>query len=170
VTTASGTLRKKIHPPGDPLDERTAGRRASERGQAREGGPEPDRPAGLGAVDLPQQRKAVRGQDRAADSLQEAGRDQHAEARRDSAEDRGHREGDDARDERLAPAVAVSEPAAHEVERRQRQRVRQVDPLLAGQPEAEVLANRRQRDDDDGGVDEGERRAEGGGREREPAR
>ena len=99
-------------------------------------------------------------QHRAAHSLQRPAADQHGLARRERREQRRQREEDDADDERAAEADAVADRAADEVEGRERERVGEVDPLLAAEAEPEVLLHLRQRHDHDRRVEERERRAE----------
>ena len=69
---------------------------------------------------------------------------------------------------RPAP-VAVSDRPGRQVERRERERVGEDDPLLPGEAEVEVALDRRQRDEDDRGVDERERGADDAGGEGQPA-
>ena len=96
----------------------------------------------------------------AADSLQRPAADQHALARRERREQRCQGEEDDADDERATEADAVADRAADEVEGRERERVREVDPLLTAEAEPEVLLHPRQRHDHNRRVEERERRAE----------
>ena len=117
--------------PRDPLDERPAGRRAEDRCDARERGPEPDRVPRVLAVGGPEERERVRGQERARDALERPRDDQDGLVRRRPGEERGEREAARARDEDAPPAVAVADRAADEVEGRERERVGEEDPLLA---------------------------------------
>ena len=146
--------------PRDRLHDDAAERRPAHGREAREGGPEADRPARLARPGHPEQREARRRQHGAADSLQRPAADQHPLARRERGEQRCQGEEDDADDERAPEADPVADRAADEVEGRERERVRQVDPLLTAEAEPEVLLHPRQRHDHDGRVEERERRAE----------
>ena len=64
-------------------------------------------------------------------------------------------------------AEEVAERPADEDERPEREQVGVRDPLLAGQPAAEVLLDRRQRDVDHGRVQPGDERAHDRGHQRE---
>ena len=79
---------------------------------------------------------------------------------RDRADQRRDREPDHAELEDLAPAHPVTERAAEQQERGQRQRVGRDHPLQAGDAGVEVLADMRQRDADHGGIERGDARAE----------
>ena len=155
--------------PRHPFHERPADRRAGDRGDARERGPEPDRAPGLVAVRGAQERERVRGQERARDPLQRAGEQQHLLVRRCPGEERREREGPGTGDERPPPAVLVADRPAREVERGERERVGEEHPLLPGEAEAEVLLDRRQRHDHDRRVDERQRGADDRRRQRQPA-
>ena len=147
-------------PPRDGLHDDAAKRRPADRRETRQRGPETDRPAGLARPGHAEQRQARRRQHRTTYSLQSAAADQHRLARRKRREEGCKREEDDADDERAAETDAVADRTAHEVERRERERVGEVDPLLAAEAEPEVLLHLRQRHDDHGRVEERERRAE----------
>jgi hypothetical protein len=151
--------------PGNPLHERASCRGAEDGGDARERRPEADRPTGLRPVDRTEERERVGREEGAGDALEGAREDQHCFVRRGAGEERGEREARRAGDEDRPAAVAVADCPADEVESGKRQRVGQEDPLLAGQPQPEVLLDRGERNDDDGRVDERERRAEDGRRE-----
>ena len=67
---------------------------------------------------------------------------------------------------KIAPApVAVAERAAEQDQRREREQVAVDRPLEAGDVGVEVASELRQRDVDDRGLEERDRRAEHGGRE-----
>ena len=66
-------------------------------------------------------------------------------------------------------AVPVAERAAGQIQRREHQRVREDDPLLAGEAGVEVLLDRGQREVQDGRVDERDRGPGDGRDEDEPA-
>ena len=91
---------------------------------------------------------------RAADALQRAGRDQEPRRRRQTAQH--GRDGEDrgAGDEHGAVPVAVAERAAEQQQRRQRDEVGVHDPLQAHDRRAEVVADRGQSDVDDRAVEE----------------
>ena len=78
------------------------------------------------------------------------------------------RECDDADDEDAPLAVDVAERSADEDQRAEREQVGVDDPLLEREAAAEISLHRRQRDLDDGGVDEHDRRPQDAGRERQP--
>jgi hypothetical protein len=96
----------------------------------------------------------------AGDSLERARDDQQLDRRRERAQQRGQPEASHAEREHAPLAVDVRERARHEDQRRERQQVRVGDPLLAGEPAAEVVRDLRQRDVDDGRVDGHHRGAE----------
>ncbi len=75
---------------------------------------------------------------------------------------------DDPDDEDAPPAEAVTERAAQQDERREREQVAVGDPLQLGQARAELLADPDERDVDDGAVEQGHARAEHGGGDDEP--
>jgi hypothetical protein len=152
--------------PRDPLDDDAAERRSADRDHAREGGPEPDGAARVGAVRLPEERQAVGRHEGTCDPLQRPGRDQDAAGGRRACERRSGGEADDPEHERLTASAAIADRTGRQIEGRERERVGEKDPLLAGEAEAEVAVDRRQRDDDDARVDERERRSEYGGGER----
>ena len=96
--------------------------------------------------------------------------DQQLDRRRDRADERRAAEAGRADREDPPPAVEVAERAADEDQRCEHQQVGLDDPLLVGERGVEVVAQRRQRDVDDGLVDEHDRRAEDAGDERQPLR
>ena len=98
-------------------------------------------------------RQAARGQQRPADALQRPGGDQQRRGRGQPAQQRRGREPDHADHEHAAAAVAVAERAAEQDQRREGQRVGGDGPLQRGEVGLQVLADRRQRDVDDRGVD-----------------
>ena len=113
-------------------------------------------------------RQAARRQQRPADALDEPGEDQQLRARRHRAEQRGDGEEPDAEDEDAPPPVAVAERAAEQDQRGQGQQVAVEDPLQGAGAGAEVAADVRQGDVDDGAVEEGHPRA-GDGDGEQPA-
>ena len=142
VTTASGTLIRKTQRQENGLHDHAAERRAAHGGKARERRPEPDRAPGLPRPRHAQEREARRRENGAADALQRAAADQHALVRRERGQQRRDGEQDDADDERPPEPHAVADRTADEVEGRQRERVGEVDPLLAGEPEPDVVVHR----------------------------
>ena len=80
--------------------------------------------------------------------------------RRERAEQRRDAEARDAEREDAPLAVEVGQRAGDEDQRAQRQQVGVGDPLLPGEPAAEVVRDRRERDVDDGGVHRHHRRAQ----------
>ena len=123
-------------------------------------GPDPDRAPGLLLVERPDQREAVRRDERGRDPLEGARGDQLLDVLREPGERRGERRRRRPPREDAPPAEAVAERAGDEVERDERERVGERDPLLAGEAEVEPLADRRQRERDDERVQERERRSE----------
>ena len=132
ITTANGTLMQEDQPPAHRVDQHAAQERPDQPGDAGQRRPQADR---AGAVLVPErgldEREAARGEQRAADALQGAGRDELAGGLREPAQQRGRGEPADADDEHLAAAVAVTQRAAEQDERGQRQRVRGDGPLQA---------------------------------------
>ena len=98
-------------------------------------------------------RQRRRGDDRAAESLDRAGGDQHALAVGDAAGQRGEREQDEPGHEDAAASEQVGGPAAEQQEAGEGDRVGVDDPLQVDLGEAEAVADRRQRDVDDGDVE-----------------
>ena len=107
-------------------------------------------------------------QQRAADALQGPGQGEPGGRGREGAEDRGHREGDEADHEHPPPPVAVAQRAAQEQEAGQRHQVAVEDPLQAGQVGVEVAADGGQGDVDDAAVEEGDPRPEHRGGDHPP--
>src|SRR5262249_27001761 len=106
-------------------------------------------------------------EERPGDSLRGARRDQRALVPCDRTEHRGHREGDHPDHEDPPLPEEISERAADEDQRAEREEVSVRDPLLQREPAAEVALHRRQRNGDDARVDEHDRRPEDAGRERQ---
>ena len=154
--------------PRRPLDDRAADRRPDDGRDAREGRPEADRAAGL--------RRRRRARSSASELVVRNAPPIPCSVR--AAISTGPSGAAPAMAEATAKAAtpalkAVRRPTRsptaprEEVERGERQRVAEEEPLLAREPEAEILLDRRHRDDDDGGVDERHRRAEDRRRERQ---
>ena len=116
-----------------------------------------------------QQRERDRLDDRAADALHRARDHQRHLRRRDAAGQRRQREERDADDEQAALAVQVAEPAAEQQEAAAGEHVGVDDPDQRRLAEAEVGADRRQRDVDDGDVEHDHQHAEADDAERDPA-
>ena len=87
-----------------------------------------------------------RGDDRAADALYRACRDEEALRGRETARERGDREERDPGEEHPARPVQVAEPAAEEQEAAEGEEIGVDDPRQGGLREPEVVADRRQRD------------------------
>ena len=151
--------------PRNRLDDQAAERWPTDRRDARQRRPEADRAPRLVRPDHAQQRQARRRQGRAADSLQRTARDERGLRRGCCAEHGCGREEHDADDERPSQADTVADRPADEVQRRKRQRVAEHDPLLAGEPETQILLHAWQSHDHHGSVEKGERGAEGGCRQ-----
>ena len=157
-------------PPGDRADQVAAEQRPERRRHAAQPRPGADR---AGAVAGPEagldDRQAAGRQQGAADPLDQPGDDQQLGARRDRAEQRGGGEEADAEDEDAPPPVAVAERAAEQDQRGEGQQVAVEDPLQGAGAGAEVAADVRQGDVDDGAVEEGHPRAGDGGGEQPAA-
>ena len=124
--------------------------------------------AGLGE-ERHQQRERHRVDDRAADALDGA-RDHERQLRaRQAAGERGAGEEDDADHERAPVPVEIAEPAAEQQEAAAGQQVGVDDPDQRRLGEAEIGADRRQRDVDDGHVEHDHEHAEADDAEGEPA-
>jgi hypothetical protein len=120
--------------------------------------PRPDRRASLlGRERRGDDRQRGRHEQRPRDPLQRARRDQQLGCRGERAHDRGDAEADQPGGEHLAAAEQVAERAADQQQRAERQQVGLDDPLLRREPGVEVVADRRERDVDDGPVDEHDR-------------
>ena len=158
-------------PPGHRVDQPPAKKRTYSGGHAAEAGPRADggHPVILGEGGL-QDGQAARGQQRPADALQGARRDQHPDVRRHPAQQRRDGEPHGADDEHLPPPVAVPERAAEQQQPGQGERVGVHHPLQAGHAGVELPADGRERDADHGRVERGHARAEHGGGHHPPAR
>ena len=158
-------------PPGDRLDQVAAEQRAERRGDAAEPRPRPDRP---GPVALPEarldHRQAARGEQGAADALQQPGGDQRVGARGDRAEQRRRGEPGDADHEDPPPAVAIPERPTEQDQGGEGEQVAVQDPLQGARLGSEVLADARQGDVDDGAVEKDDAGAEHRDREHPAAR
>src|SRR5207248_9049420 len=99
-------------------------------------------------------------QQRAGESLQAAEDDERIGGGGHCAEDGGGPEGADTEREDAHLAEDVSERAADEDQRPEGEEIRVDDPLLGGEPTAQIPLDRRQGHVDHGSVDEGDRRAE----------
>ena len=147
--------------PADRVDEEAAERRPERGGDGGSGGPGADRAAAHGLREARRDDgEALRHQERRADPLNRARRDQEADARRHGTGERGGREDDDADDEDEPAAETVAETAADQDEAAEHQRIGVDHPLQRRELGTERTLHRRQRNRDDGAVDEGERRGE----------
>ena len=89
-----------------------------------------------------------------ADALQKAGADQHTLTRGDSAQQRRHGEGHDAREEDAPSPDEVAEPSGEEQQAAEGDEERVDDPGQVGLAEVEVALDRRQRDVHDRDVED----------------
>lgn len=158
------------HPaPAGSVDEPAADERADRRSDATEARPHADGPRSLVGMKAGlDDGERARRQQRAADTLQGTREDQHSCGRRETAQQRAEREPDHPDDEDPAAAVTVAERATQENQPGQRDRVRVTDPLQGRQWGVQVVADVRQRDIDDGGVQQRHAGAQHG-REDDPA-
>ena len=108
-------------------------------------------------------------QQRPAHALQRASGDQRLDVGRDRAQQRGDREPGDADDEHPPPPVAIAERPAEQQEPGERQRVGVDRPLQPVERGVEIAPDGRQRDVDDGRVEERDARAEHGREQHPPA-
>jgi hypothetical protein len=83
---------------------------------------------------------------RRADTLEEAGADQHPLRGGDAAQERCERERDHAREEDALSPDQIAEPAGEEQQAAERDEERVHDPGQVGLAEAEVVLDRRERD------------------------
>ena len=157
-------------PPGHRVDQVPAQEGPDRGGHPTEPRPRPDGPAAvlLGERRL-QDRQAARRQQRRPDALQRPRHDQELRRRCHPAQGRRHPEPDDADEEHPPAAQPVTQRAAQQQQAGQRDRVRAPHPLQRVDPGAELPADGRQGDPDDGGVQPGHARPEDGGREHPPA-
>ena len=151
----------KDHAPARGIDEPASESRADHEGDPAPGRPLPDRraPSRTGERRREHGERGV-SQEGAGDPLDAAEDDQRGRVRRRRAQDRGDREERDPDPEDTQLAEDVAERAADEDEGPEREQVGVDDPLLRGEPAAEVVLDRLQRDIDDRPVDERHRRAE----------
>ena len=135
---------------------------------ARPRGPRADRAATLVSRERGDDHgQRARRQQGAEHALQRAARDQDLDRRRDGADHRDDAEAADADREHAPLAVEVPERAGNEDQRAERQQVGVRHPLLAGQPAAEVVPDRRERDVDDRRIEARDERAHDRGHEGE---
>jgi hypothetical protein len=160
---------KQPAPPGS-ADEPAADERPGGRRHPGEAGPQADgsRPV-VGVKRCLDDRERAGREHGAADALHHAARDQPGGVWRDRAQQRRQCEPDDSDDEDPATAVPVSERAAHQDECGQGQRVPVHRPLQTRERGAQLRPDRRQRDVDHGGVEEGHAGAKNGGDHYPPA-
>jgi hypothetical protein len=111
-------------------------------------------PALLAAERRSDHREARGREDRARDPLQPAGDDQRVAVGRRRAQDGREAEAEDAEQEEAPCPEQVAERPSDEQQRAERQQVRVDEPLLEREPSPEISLDRRQRDIDDGRVDE----------------
>ena len=171
VAITTGTLTAKIQRHEAASNQLTADQRPD---HGRDRGPRRPR-ADRGAALVRWEREHDHGQrgrddQRAEHSLQDARRDEHADRRRQRARERHDTEADQAEREDAALAVDVAERSADQDQRREREHVAVGDPLLPGEPAAEVGGDRRQRDVDRRRVQHGDERAHDRGQQRQPLR
>jgi hypothetical protein len=138
------------------------------------GGDEADDAHGLRALgglgeETHHQRQARRGDDRAAEALRRARRDEDGLRRRDAGGERCGGEDRDAGGEETAVPVEVAEAAAEKEEPAEEEHVRVHDPGEGCLGESEVLADRRERDVHDRRVEHDHEAAEREHGEGEPA-
>ena len=145
----------------DPLPAEVLGQHAAEQDAdgaagAGHGAPDAERAVALGTFGEGRGQDRERGgrEDRRAEALQRARRDQLALAGRQAAEQRGEREEDEADGEDTTAAEQVGHATAEQQEAAEDERVGVDDPgeVLLG--EVEVAADRGQRDVDDRGVED----------------
>ena len=151
----TGTLTANTHShPGTARDqpaEHPAGRAAAGRGRR----PQPERArAPPGRLGRDEQRERRRRHERGADPLHRARRDQRRRGRRERAGERGGREQHQPGAEDPPPPVQVGHPAREQEAAAERQRVGAQYPVQPGRSEAEVAADRRQRDRHDRHVED----------------
>src|SRR5207253_3079256 len=148
-------------PPGRDVDQPAAEGGADDERDPGPGRPQPDRVASRGAAEGgSEHRERSRSEKCARDALDAAEDDERWSVRGDRAKDRGAREARDPEREDPNLAEDVPERPADEDERAEGEQVGVHDPLLRGEPAAEVVLDRGQRDVDNGAVDEGHRRSE----------
>jgi hypothetical protein len=126
-------------------------------------------PRSIGSVNVGEQAEGRRGQQRAEQALRRAGRDQHLEGAGCTTDGGGDGEPEQAADEGPFAPEQIAEAAAEEEQRAERQRVGGDDPLARVVAEAEVLLRARQRDVDDGRVEDDHQLRHGDHREDDPA-
>src|SRR5580700_490716 len=137
------------------LRQPTADNRAGGRRQGRETRPETDRAAPLFArVGGADQRQAAGRQQRSADPLDAARRDEHLDTAGERARDGGRREEHDAAREDLAAAVEVAQRSAQQNQRREEERITFDHPLRLAAGGVKLALKHGQRHVDRRAVDE----------------
>src|SRR4029079_2086642 len=155
--------------PADVLGDEPARERADRKGHRGASCPDADRHPALpwrerGGDD----REGGGVHERGAGSLDDAGADQPAGARRETAEERRDREDHEPDDEDPPPPEHVGEFAAGQHEDAERERVAVEDPLELGDADAQVALDRRQRHVHDRVVEHDHEQAEGDRSQRPP--
>ena len=146
------------------LDEPPTEERSDRGHDPAETGPRADRRGTvLGHEARLEDRQASRGEQCGAHALQRPGHDERFGVRCDRAQHRSAGEPNHPEQEDAPAAEEVTERATEQQEAGEGQGVCVHDPLQAREAGVEVLADRRQRDVDDRGVERGEARAEHGG-------
>ncbi len=144
-----------------PAEERADGGRHTAQAGPGADGPRPV----VGAERRLEDGQAPRCQQRTAHPLHHPGEDEEHRGGGHRAQQRTDREHDDAELEDALAAEPVAERPAEQDQRRDRQQVAVEHPLQPADPGVEVVADCRQRHVDDGRVQEGDARAEDGGRQ-----
>src|SRR4051812_31119435 len=142
--------------------------------RASAGGDEPEDTHRLRAIALlgeegHDQRERDCGDDRAAEALHRTGAHEKPLRGREAAGERGEREKRDSSEEEAPVAVEVAEAPAKEEEAAEREEVGVRDPGERGLSEAEILADRRERDVHDRRVEDDHEVAEAEYEESDPA-
>ena len=142
---ADGDVEPEDPVPRDAVDDRAADQRAGRDGDAGDAGPDAERHAALAFGERRgQQRQRQRRDDRAADALDGAGRDQRVGGRGQRGRRGGGGEQPEAEPEHAAAAEPVAERRPGQEQHRERQRVRVHEPLQVVDRGAQVAPDARQ--------------------------
>ena len=158
--------------PAGRVDEHAAGDDAQRPADGGERAPDAERDVALaaGGERDGQQRERGGGQERGADALDGADRDEHAGRGREPARERGGREQAESDEEHPAAAEQIAHPAAQQQEAAERERVGVHDPLEAVDGEVEIGLDGRERDVHDRDVEDHHELRDGEHGEGEPPR
>ena len=170
TAAATGDVDQEDPPPAAGLQQPPACEGRNRGGHPAEPGPRPDRAGAVGGLEgRLDDRQARRCHQRASDALHGPRGDEPSDAGRGRAQHRRQGEPAQPGQEHPPPPPPVAERAGQQKQCSQSQRVARDCPLQVLEAGVQVPSDRRQRDDDHGGVDPCHRRPQDHRREHPPA-